>query len=111
MPRNWYMPLPIQYSSESQMPPRKLGFIGECRASLEALKYALLLKLHRTLILSDSRNTLESLQSNPFKSKTHNPLIMEIRKNIDQCHERGLQIALAWVPGHLGMQETNTWTW
>ncbi|GBP58882.1 Retinoblastoma-binding protein 5 homolog [Eumeta japonica] len=41
--------------------PEISEFTGECRAILEAVKYALLLKLHRTLILSDSRSSLESL--------------------------------------------------
>lgn len=84
-------------------PPESSVFTGECVAILEAIKFVLLFKLHRSIIFSDSRSSLQSLLSNPFSSKIHNPIIFQIKHYINQCSLKGYETVLAWIPGHVGI--------
>lgn len=83
-------------------PPESSVFTGECLAILEAVNYILLFKLRRTIIFSDSRSSLQALLSNPFSSKFH-PLLFQIKKSISDCTNKGLEVVLAWIPGHAGI--------
>lgn len=84
-------------------PPESSVFTGECVALLEAVKYVLLFKLHRSIIFSDSRSSLQCLISNPFSSKIHNPIIFQIKYHINECFLKKYEIVLVWIPGHVGI--------
>lgn len=84
-------------------PPESSVFTGECLAILEAVRYILLFNLHQSIIFSDSRSSLESLLCNPFSSKTHNPILFEIKKSVRDCLLKGLKVVFAWIPSHVGI--------
>lgn len=84
-------------------PPESSVFSGECVGILKCLEYVLVARLKRSIVFSDSRSALESLISNPFSSKIHNPLVFMIKNKINDCYLRGYEIILAWIPSHSGI--------
>lgn len=88
---------------KAKCPPDSSVFTGECLGILKCLEYILVACLKRSIIFSDSRSALESLISNPFSSKIHNPLVFMIKDKINQCNLRGYEIVLAWIPSHSGI--------
>lgn len=84
-------------------PPLTSVFTGEAIALLEALQYVSSHSINQALILSDSRSCLEAVMSNQFKTRKKFPLIMKIKESLLECHNLGLQVVLAWIPGHSGI--------
>ncbi|XP_048478653.1 uncharacterized protein LOC125488896 isoform X3 [Plutella xylostella] len=84
-------------------PPESSVFTGEATAILEALLYAESHKLNKTIILSDSASSLQAIISFPFKSKSKFPIILKIRETLFRCMTQGIEVAIAWIPGHSGI--------
>ncbi|XP_026331534.1 uncharacterized protein LOC113238898 [Hyposmocoma kahamanoa] len=83
-------------------------FTGESTALLEALSYVESHKLNKSIIFSDSKSCLQAILANQFvsKSKFHN--ILKIKEVLYQCHSNNIQVVLAWIPGHSGIQGNET---
>lgn len=86
-----------------KFPPESSVFTGECYGILKALEYILLMKLEKTLILSDSKSALMAIQRYPFQSKHMYPVIFNIRTALHNCVLRGYVVMFAWIPGHVGI--------
>lgn len=84
-------------------PPLTSVFTGESIAILEAVLYIESHNLDKSLIFSDSRSCLEAILSNPFRSKVKFPVIFKIRNALFRCKNKGLEVVLAWIPGHCGI--------
>lgn len=78
-------------------------FTGEAVAILEAIKFIKSHSINNSIIFSDSKSCLQSILSNPFRSKTKFPIILSIREHLFQCDRLGINIAIAWIPGHSGI--------
>lgn len=86
-----------------KLPPLTSVFTGESIAILEAISFAESHNINKVLILSDSRSCLQAISSNPFKCKNKFPVILKIRESILKCKSKGIQIFIAWIPGHSGI--------
>ena len=84
-------------------PPVTSVFTGESIAILEAILFVRSHNLNNSIIFSDSKSCLQSILSNPFRSKSKFPIIFKIRDQLYHCHKLGINIVLAWIPGHLGI--------
>ncbi|XP_048481301.1 uncharacterized protein LOC119694354 isoform X1 [Plutella xylostella] len=84
-------------------PPETSVFTGEATAILEALLYTESHKLNKTIILSDSASCLQAIIAYPFKSKSKFPIILKIRETLHRCVTQGIEVAIAWIPGHSGI--------
>lgn len=78
-------------------------FTGESIAILEAIHFIKSHGLNNSIILSDSKSCLQSIISNPFRSKTRFPTILKIREELFDSYNLGINIVLAWIPGHAGI--------
>ncbi|XP_045535549.1 uncharacterized protein LOC123721298 [Papilio machaon] len=87
-----------------KLPSLSSVFTGESVAILEALMYIESHKIRKTIIFSDSKSCLDAILSNQFRSKSRFPFIMEIKNILYRCSLQGLQVTLAWIPGHSGIQ-------
>lgn len=87
-----------------KLPQETSVFTGECFAIYKALEYILLAKLPKTLIISDSKSALQSLERFPFKSKATMPVIVNIRDILYKCHQKSYSVTFLWVPSHSGIK-------
>lgn len=87
----------------TKLPPESSVFTGECFGLLKAVEYILLGKLSRTIIFTDSKSALQTLDKFPFKMKPYYPIIFEIRKKLLLCKARGYSVVFSWIPGHSGI--------
>lgn len=78
-------------------------FTGEALALLEAILFVKSHHLNNSIIFTDSKSCLQSILSNPFKNKSRFPPILKIKQSLFECHNLGINIALAWIPGHSGI--------
>ncbi|XP_050670808.1 uncharacterized protein LOC126969434 [Leptidea sinapis] len=81
-------------------------FTGESEFGIAILEAILFVKAHgmnNSIILSDSKSCLQSILSNPFRSKSHFPIIFKIRESLKECYDLNINIVLAWIPGHSGI--------
>lgn len=78
-------------------------FTGESVAILEAILYAKSHNIYKTIIFTDSKSCLQAILVNPFRDKSRFPIILRIREALFECHQIGIQIVLAWIPGHSGI--------
>ncbi|RVE43837.1 hypothetical protein evm_011505 [Chilo suppressalis] len=85
-----------------KLPPETSVFTGECYGLFKALEYIYLMKLHKSVICSDSKSALQALQKFPFKYTNH-PVIIDCRKLLWQCHLKGFDVVFAWIPSHIGI--------
>lgn len=85
-------------------PPLTSVFTGELIAILEAIKYVNAHGINKTIIFSDCLSGLQAIKANPFSSKICYPLVLHIRQSLLEGHLRNLDIALAWIPSHSGIQ-------
>lgn len=94
-----------QYKCVQQIkfPPETSVYTGECYGLLKAIEYALMVKLPKTIIFSDSRSSLEAIIRFPFKSHKQPPTVFGIRNLLYKCSQKGCTIVLAWVPSHVGI--------
>ncbi|KOB70336.1 putative pol-like protein, partial [Operophtera brumata] len=78
-------------------------FTGEATAILESIQFIKSHNLNNTIIFSDSKSSLQSILSNPFRSKSNFPIMLQIRESLFRCHELGLNVVMAWIPSHTGI--------
>ncbi|CAK1592198.1 unnamed protein product [Parnassius mnemosyne] len=83
-------------------------FTGEATAIHEALIYIEAHNLNKSVILTDSKSCLLAILSNQFQSKYKIPLILKIKHTLYRCHLKGIQVSLAWIPGHSGIKGNET---
>lgn len=95
----------VQYKliEKIKMPPESSVFTGECFALLKAVELILLLKLDKSIIFSDSKSALQTINKFPFKMKPFYPVVFEIRSKLHECVVRGYSVIFAWVPSHCGI--------
>lgn len=84
-------------------PPVTSVFTGESVAILAAILFVKSHNIANSIIFSDSKSCLQSIISNPFRSKSRFPIILKIRLELYYCYKRGINITLAWIPGHSGI--------
>lgn len=84
-------------------PPLTSVFTGEAIAILEAIRYVNSHLIEKAFILSDSKSCLQSIMANQLKAKNKFPVILKIKEELLKCHSLGLQVVLAWIPGHAGI--------
>lgn len=87
-----------------KLPPESSVFTGECFALLKALDLIYIMNLNKTIIFSDSKSALQTLEKFPFKMKPYYPIVFEIRKKLSLCSSRGLSVIFSWVPSHCGIR-------
>lgn len=87
-----------------KMPPETSTFTGECLGIVKALDYILLVKLQKSLVISDSMSALQAVERSPLKSNSHMPIIIEIRDKLHKCYLKGYSITFLWVPSHRGIK-------
>lgn len=85
-------------------PPKTSVFTGETLAILEAIAYVESHNIPKTIIFSDCKSCLQAIAGNPFKTKINFPLVLQIKELLLKSKLRGLDIALAWIPGHNGIE-------
>ena len=90
------------HSAYFRLPKEASVFTGECRAIVEALKYASQKNIPKLLILSDSLSSLQSLLANPFRSPP-SVLSLQIKQLTLDLERSGSDVVLAWIPGHSGI--------
>ncbi|KOB71820.1 putative pol-like protein, partial [Operophtera brumata] len=78
-------------------------FTGESIALLESINFVKSHNLNNSIVFTDSKSSLQSILSNPFRSKSRFPITLKIRESLLKCHELGINIVLAWIPGHAGI--------
>lgn len=83
-------------------------FTGESVALLESILFVESHNLNNSIVFTDSKSSLQSILSNPFRSKSRFPIIHKIREALFRCHELNLNIVLAWIPGHSGIPGNET---
>lgn len=90
-----------------KFPPETSVFTGECYGLFKALEYILLMKLRKSVVISDSKSALQALNKFPFKSKIQFPLIFEIRSLMLRCMSINISVNFVWVPSHTGITGNN----
>ena len=87
-----------------QLPGLASVFTAECVALLEAINFVLESSAapSKFLILSDSRSALDKLRSSPF-DHPDDAICLRIRERLLACKDRGLDVAMAWIPSHCGI--------
>lgn len=89
-------------------PPLSSVFSGESVAILEAILYATSHSISKAIIFTDSKSCLQAIMSNQFKSKSRSPLVLKIKEALFSNHQAGLNVVLAWIPGHVGITGNET---
>lgn len=89
-------------------PPCTSVYSGESVALLEAVKYVESHKLNKSIIFSDSLSCLQDINKFPFRSKVLLHSNLKIREILYRCHSSGIEVALAWIPGHCGIVGNET---
>lgn len=95
-------------SMKIKLPSHASVFTGECFGILKALEYVILMKLTHTIIFSDSKSALQSIDKFPFKNRPFYPTIFEIRQKLHVCLSKGYSVSFAWIPSHCGIQGNET---
>lgn len=83
-------------------------FTAESIALLEAILFVESHSLNKSIIFSDAKSSLQSIVSSPLRSKSRFPIILKIREALFRCKERGIDVVLAWIPGHSGIPGNET---
>lgn len=86
-------------------PPQATVFTGEAVAILEAVSYIESHSLNKVLIFSDSKSCLDAILGNFFKKNEiqNSALILKIKEKLFNCHIKGLEVIIIWIPGHSGI--------
>nr|XP_026499206.1 uncharacterized protein LOC113403008 isoform X1 [Vanessa tameamea] len=83
--------------------PRISIFSGETIAIYEAVSLVESHNLNKTIIFTDSRSCLEDILKFPLRSRDVHPINLKTREVLFKCHCAGIEVALAWIPGHSGI--------
>nr|XP_037872912.1 uncharacterized protein LOC119629799 [Bombyx mori] len=67
-----------------------------CRSTREIIKHP----KDSFGIYSDSRSSLEAVTNN----RSLHPLVVEIRRNLEECKRRNKRVALFWIKAHAGLE-------
>lgn len=87
-----------------KFPPEASVHTGELYGLFKAIEYAILMKLPKAVIFTDSKSALQALEKFPFKlGSNSSPVIFECRKLLFKASLRSQTIHFAWVPGHHGI--------
>lgn len=87
-----------------KLPPETSVFTGECFGLLKSLEYILMMKLKKSIILTDAKSALQALERFPFNSNRNNhPVIIACRDLLYQCCIKNYTVSFAWIPGHSGI--------
>lgn len=84
-------------------PPRTSIFSGESIAIFEAVSWVESHNFQKTIIFTDSKSCLEDILKFPLRSKNVHPLNLKTRELLYKCHCAGIEVVLAWIPGHSGI--------
>lgn len=84
-------------------PAQSSVFTGECVAILEACLFIEAHSINFGVIFTDSLSCLQALEQNPFKSKLHSPILLQIKKSLLSCAENHKTVNLVWIPSHCGI--------
>lgn len=79
-------------------------YSGESVAILEAVKYVESYKLNKCIIFSDSLSCLQDIYKFPFRAKDMLHTNLKIREILYRCYLAGIEVVLAWIPGHSGIK-------
>lgn len=83
-----------------KLPEETSVFTGECYGLYKAVEYVHLMRLKKSIIITDSLSSLQSLQKFPLKSKFIPPVILDLRNMLHLCLSKNIYISFAWVPSH-----------
>lgn len=87
-----------------KFPPETSVHTGEFYGLVKAVEYVLLMKLPKSLILTDSKSALQALERFPFYcGSSSSPVAFECRKLLHKASLRGQTIHFGWIPGHHGI--------
>ena len=92
----------LNYDEKIKLSEHATIFSAEAHAIIEAMKYVLNNKVHKALILTDSKSVVESLSNldNILKSL----LIGQIYKIYQQILKANLIINILWIKAHCGLE-------
>lgn len=83
-------------------------FTGEAVALMEAISFVESHRISKSLILSDSLSCLQDIKKPPFHSKHNFFISLKVKELLYNCHSLGLEVVLAWIPGHSGIRGNET---
>ncbi|KAA5632299.1 hypothetical protein F3G63_35105, partial [Pseudomonas aeruginosa] len=87
-----------------KLPSETSVFTGECFGIYKAIEYILIFKLKKTLILTDSKSSLQALAKFPFKSQPIYPILLDCRNLLMKCMDQNLIVSFVWIPSHCGIK-------
>ncbi|CAH2099512.1 unnamed protein product [Euphydryas editha] len=87
-----------------KLPPYSSVFTGELLAIFEAVSYIESHHLNKSVILSDSKSSLQAILSNQFRSKVKSHIVLKIKHLLLKCYLKGIHVKLVWIPGHSGIK-------
>ncbi|KAJ0169486.1 hypothetical protein K1T71_015073 [Dendrolimus kikuchii] len=86
-----------------KIPPPSSVFTGESIAILEAVLYIESHNISKSIIFTDSLSSLQDISKLPLHAKHNFVISLKIKEALFRCHSSGLDIVLAWIPGHCGI--------
>jgi ribonuclease HI len=85
-------------------PPLTSVFTGEAIALYEAVSFIESHKIAKVVIFSDSLSCLQDLVKCPLRSRDNLLVTLKTREVLHRCDSLGLEVVLAWVPSHSGIE-------
>lgn len=85
-------------------PPPTSVFTGEAIALYEAISFIESHKIAKVVIFSDSLSCLQDLAKCPLRSRDNLLVSLKSREVLHRCDSLGLEVVLAWVPSHSGIE-------
>lgn len=83
--------------------PQSSVFSGEAIALFEAVSYVESHKINKSIIFSDCLSCLQDIGKFPFRAKDNLYINLKTREILHKCYLLGIEVALAWIPGHAGI--------
>ncbi|KAJ0171699.1 hypothetical protein K1T71_012462 [Dendrolimus kikuchii] len=91
-----------------KLPSYSSVFTGEAIAILEATLYIESHRIRKSIVFTDSLSCLQDIAKSPFRSKDIFTISLQIKDTLQRCHDMGLEVVLAWIPGHSGISGNET---
>ena len=88
--------------NQNSLPPEATVFSAELTAIIMAInqiKSSNSKQSMKFVIYSDSRSAVESLKNYEMR----NPLVLEIKQQLNKLYSRGVDIEICWIPAHVGI--------